>query len=189
MIALFLGAVMIALFLGAVNQVLFAKADKGASLERVLSFERASAGKRPTGPAVQLVLHRSHSFVFPPVYGIRQRGQVDLRLENSPGAVALALDESVESDPNLLGAEVGQSVFSDVERVDASISLVVVLYDEDNIGTPNAIAMQLLLVGLVLLAELLLELLEGLGVVGVGQGGHHHRQQRQQQNLHLALLL
>merc|ERR1719204_1541275 len=52
-------------------------------------------------------------------------------------------------------------------------------------GAPNAGAMILLLIGLVLLAELLLELLEGLGVVGVGQGGHHHRQQCQHQNLHL----
>ena len=34
--------------------------------------------------------------VFPPVYGIRQRGQVDLRLENGPGAVALAEEFSVE---------------------------------------------------------------------------------------------
>ena len=25
--------------------------------------------------------------VFPPVYGFRQRGKVDLRLENGPGAV------------------------------------------------------------------------------------------------------
>ena len=35
------------------------------------------------------------------------------------------LDESVESDPDLLGAEVGQSVFPNVERVDAGISLLV----------------------------------------------------------------
>ena len=35
------------------------------------------------------------------------------------------LDESVESNPDLLGAEVGQSVFPNVERVDAGISLFV----------------------------------------------------------------
>ena len=35
------------------------------------------------------------------------------------------LDESVESDPDLLGAEVGQSVFPNVERVDAGISLLI----------------------------------------------------------------
>ena len=37
------------------------------------------------------------------------------------------LDESVESDPDLLGAEVGQSVFPNVERVDAGISLLIEL--------------------------------------------------------------
>ena len=44
----------------------------------------------------------------------------------------------------------------------------------------------LLLVRLVFLVELLLELLPGVRVVGVGQGGHH--QHRQQQHLHLLLL-
>ena len=88
------------------------------------------------------------------------------------------LDESVESNPDLLGAEVGQSVFPNVKRVDSSLSLLVfcspyyiihyfflqyfyysslflihcyfalfcphllvVLFDEVNIGAPNAGAM------------------------------------------------
>ena len=80
--------------------------------------------------------------------------------------------------------------------------LIIVRLDQLDIWTPDPrtvilrrwllfwckLEIHLLLVGLVLLVELLLELLPGLRVVGVCQGGHHHQADCQQQHLHLLLL-
>merc|ERR1719193_1030672 len=113
-------------------------------------------------------------------------GQVNFGLENSARAVSLALDESIEADSDLVSGEISKSILTQVEGVNSSISLPVVLLDHINIGPPNARSVILLLLRLVLLVELLLELLPGVRVVGVSQGGHH--QHRQQQHLHLLLL-
>ena len=85
---------------------------------------------------------------------------------------------------------------------DCQKHLIVVRLDQLDIWTPDPrtvilrrwllfwckLEIHLLLVGLVLLVELLLELLPGLRVVGVCQGGHHHQADCQQQHLHLLLL-
>merc|ERR1719234_2128233 len=106
---------MVALFLGAIHQVLFTQTHKGASFQGVLSFQGASSRECPTGSASQLVLHWGHCFVLPPVNGVREGGNVNFGLENGARAVSLALNESIEADPNLISGKISKTILSQVE--------------------------------------------------------------------------